>query len=169
MFHGLIVSFVLLFHSFAAWLWSSWSFSFYCLLLHFFSIFQRWIIRLKNSCAGISCCCVISWICKRFLCYCYFWAHRVMFALIQAILAAVVIANLVGLLRQFSRLRDLWGIHKPDAVNSSLLILYSLTSVYVFSLLFSIHFLRCWQGEFVLQSGASLVGYHFLCDSGVLL
>ena len=43
-----------------------------------------------------------------------------MFALIQAILAAVVIANLVGLLRQFSRLRDLWGIHKPDAVNSPL-------------------------------------------------
>ena len=72
-----------------------------------------------------------------------------MFALIQAILAAVVIANLVGLLRQFSRLRDLWGIHKPDAVNSSLLILYTLTSVYVFSLLFSIHFLRCWQREFV--------------------
>ncbi|XP_066017113.1 prestin isoform X1 [Pocillopora verrucosa] len=34
----------------------------------------------------------------------------------KAILAAVVIANLVGLLRQFSRLRDLWGIHKPDAV-----------------------------------------------------
>ena len=48
-----------------------------------------------------------------------------MFALIQAILAAVVIANLVGLLRQFSRLRDLWGIHKPDAVNSSLLILFN--------------------------------------------
>ena len=81
--------------------------------------------------------------------YYYFWVHRVMFALIQAILAAVVIANLVGLLRQFSRLRDLWGIHKPDAVNSSLLILYSLTSVYVFSLLFSIHFLRCWQREFI--------------------
>ena len=66
-----------------------------------------------------------------------------MFALIQAILAAVVIANLVGLLRQFSRLRDLWGIHKPDAVNSSPLTLYSFRSVYVFSLLFSIHFLRC--------------------------
>ena len=65
-----------------------------------------------------------------------------MFALIQAILAAVVIANLVGLLRQFSRLRDLWGIHKPDAVNSSPLILYSLRSVYVFFLLFSIHFFK---------------------------
>ena len=35
---------------------------------------------------------------------------------LQAILAAVVIANLIGLLRQFSRLRDLWRIHKPDAV-----------------------------------------------------
>jgi len=27
-----------------------------------------------------------------------------------------VIANLIGLLRQFSRLKDLWRIHKPDAV-----------------------------------------------------
>ena len=27
--------------------------------------------------------------------------------------------------------------------------LYTLTSVCIFSLLFSIHFLRCWQGEFV--------------------
>ena len=36
--------------------------------------------------------------------------------LFQAILAAVVIANLIGLLRQFSRLKDLWRIHKPDAV-----------------------------------------------------
>jgi len=38
------------------------------------------------------------------------------FHLPKAILAAVVIANLIGLLRQFSRLRDLWKIHKPDAV-----------------------------------------------------
>ena len=38
------------------------------------------------------------------------------YILFQAILAAVVIANLIGLLRQFSRLRDLWKIHKPDAV-----------------------------------------------------
>ncbi|XP_078370071.1 prestin-like isoform X2 [Oculina patagonica] len=38
------------------------------------------------------------------------------FHLPKAILAAVVIANLIGLLRQFSRLKDLWKIHKPDAV-----------------------------------------------------
>ena len=42
------------------------------------------------------------------------------------------------------------------------LTLYILTSVCIFSILFSIHFLRCWQGEFVKQSGASLVGDHFL-------
>ncbi|RMX43870.1 hypothetical protein pdam_00021076 [Pocillopora damicornis] len=38
------------------------------------------------------------------------------FHLPKAILAAVVIANLVGLLKQFRRLRQLWGIHKPDAI-----------------------------------------------------
>ena len=37
------------------------------------------------------------------------------------------------------------------------LILNTLTSVWTFSILFSIHFLRCWQGEFVHQSRASLV------------
>ncbi|PFX33451.1 sulfate anion transporter 1-like isoform X1 [Stylophora pistillata] len=37
------------------------------------------------------------------------------FHLPKAILAAVVIANLIGLLKQFSRLRALWGIYKPDA------------------------------------------------------
>ena len=41
------------------------------------------------------------------------------------------------------------------------LTLYTLTSVYIFSILFSIHFLWCWQGEFVKQSRASLVGDHF--------
>jgi len=38
------------------------------------------------------------------------------FHLPKAILAAVVIANLVGLLKQFSRLRALWKIYKPDAI-----------------------------------------------------
>ena len=44
--------------------------------------------------------------------------------------------------------------------------LYILTSVCIFSILFSIHFQRCWQGEFVNQSKASLVGDHLLysCD-----
>ena len=47
--------------------------------------------------------------------------------------------------------------------------LHSLTSVYIFSILSSICFLRCWQGEFVEQSIASLVGDHFLysCDPNV--
>ena len=35
-------------------------------------------------------------------------------------------------------------------------------SVCIFSTLFSIHFLGCWQGEFVQQSRASLVDDHFL-------
>ena len=43
---------------------------------------------------------------------------------------------------------------------------YTLTSVCIFSILFSIYFLSCWQGEFVWQSRASLVGDHFVysCD-----
>ena len=36
--------------------------------------------------------------------------------------------------------------------------LYTQTSQYIYSLLFSKHFLRCWQGEFFKQSRASLVG-----------
>ena len=55
-----------------------------------------------------------------------------------------------------------------------LLTLYTQTSVCIFSILFSRHFLRCWQGEFSI---ASFVGDHFLliflvtlvCNSGVLL
>ena len=39
---------------------------------------------------------------------------------------------------------------------------YTLTSVYTFSILFSIHFLWYLQREFVQQSRASLVGDHFL-------
>ena len=42
-----------------------------------------------------------------------------------------------------------------------LLTLYTLTSVCISSLLFSIHSLSCWQGEFVEQSKAFLVGDHF--------
>ena len=33
---------------------------------------------------------------------------------------------------------------------------------FIFSILFSVHFPRCWQGEFVQLSRASLVGDHFL-------
>ena len=42
------------------------------------------------------------------------------------------------------------------------LTLYTLTSECIFSILFSIHFLRFWKGEFVKQSGVSLVVDHFL-------
>ena len=56
-----------------------------------------------------------------------------------------------------------------------LLTLYTLTSVCIFFILYSRHFLWCWQEEFVHQSRTSLVGDHFLilvtilCDSGVIL
>ena len=54
------------------------------------------------------------------------------------------------------------------------LLILTQTSVCIFSILFSIHFLKCWQGEFSI---ASFVGDHFLliflvtlvCNSGVLL
>ena len=42
------------------------------------------------------------------------------------------------------------------------LIFYTFTSVCKFSILFSFHFLRCWQEEFVYQSRVSLVDDHFL-------
>ena len=38
---------------------------------------------------------------------------------------------------------------------------YTLTSVCILSILVSIHFLRCWQGEFVYQSREYLVCDHF--------
>ena len=48
-----------------------------------------------------------------------------------------------------------------------LITLYTLSLVCIFSSLFSIHFFRCCQGEFVLQSRASLVGDHFLYSRGL--
>ena len=44
----------------------------------------------------------------------------------------------------------------------SVLTLYTLTSVCIFSILFSIYFLRCWRGEFLKQSRASSFDDHFL-------
>ena len=41
---------------------------------------------------------------------------------------------------------------------------YTLTSVCIFSILFSLNFSRCRQGEFVKQSRAFSVGKHFLYD-----
>ena len=48
---------------------------------------------------------------------------------------------------------------------------YTLTSVCIFSILFSLNFSRCRQGEFVKQSRAFSVGKHFLhdCDLKVWL
>ena len=40
--------------------------------------------------------------------------------------------------------------------------IYSLTSLCIISILFSTHLPRCWQGEVLKQSRASLVGDHFL-------
>ena len=56
----------------------------------------------------------------------------------------------------FSFLRDLRGCCPEE------LSLYIPTSVCIFSKLFSMHFLGCWQGEFVQQSRASLVDDHSL-------
>ena len=47
-----------------------------------------------------------------------------------------------------------------------LLTIYTLTSVCIFSILFSVHFRRGWQGEFVSQSRAALVGDHLLYSHG---
>ena len=47
-------------------------------------------------------------------------------------------------------------------LHNVILTIYTLTSVFRFSILLSIHFLRCWKGEFVQQSIAYLVGDHFL-------
>ena len=44
----------------------------------------------------------------------------------------------------------------------ALLTLYNLTSVCIFSILFSINFFTCWQGEFFWQSRGSSVYYHCL-------
>ena len=41
------------------------------------------------------------------------------------------------------------------------LTLYTLRSEWIPSILFFIHFLGCWQGEFVYQSKASFVADHF--------
>ena len=52
-------------------------------------------------------------------------------------------------------------ISSPQTTKS-ILNLYTLTSVSKFCILFSIHFLGYWQGEFVLQSRVSLVSWYFL-------
>ena len=54
------------------------------------------------------------------------------------------------------------NVVSDDVVYASVLTLYTLTSVCIFSILFSIHFLRGWQGEFVYQSREYLVRDHLL-------
>ena len=59
-------------------------------------------------------------------------------------------------------------IIRLEPINSittcSRLTLYTLTSVCLFSILFSIHINKYWRGEFVLKSG-TFVGDHFLYSS----
>ena len=54
--------------------------------------------------------------------------------------------------------RYCWPLN--DLLQCLHLTLYTLTSVCIFSILFSIHFLRCWQGE-LARSKASVVFDHF--------
>ena len=49
-----------------------------------------------------------------------------------------------------------------DQTHVQMLTLYTLTSVYMFSMLFSIHIIRFWEGEFDKQSIASVVDDYFL-------
>ena len=49
-----------------------------------------------------------------------------------------------------------------DQTHVQMLTLYTLTSAYMFSMLFSIHIMRFWEGEFDKQSRASVVDDYFL-------
>ena len=57
---------------------------------------------------------------------------------------------------------DILGRSCMWITSGSYLTLYTLTSVCIFSTLFFIHFLGCWQGEFVFQSKGFFPGDHFL-------
>ena len=54
------------------------------------------------------------------------------------------------------------GCKNSDCRITPVFFINTLTSVCTFSILHSIHFLRCWQGEVLKQSRASLVCDHFL-------
>ena len=67
-----------------------------------------------------------------------------------------------------------WASEKYHQVRSLMkaLTCYILTSVCIISMLFSIYFLRCWQGEFVLSIKSLFGWWSFPCfryDSGVIL
>ena len=53
--------------------------------------------------------------------------------------------------------------------SEEVLTLSTLTSVCIFSILFSVHFLRCWKGELVWQSRVSQAGDHFLHSCGFIV
>ena len=55
-----------------------------------------------------------------------------------------------------------WTLMHQNKSRVILINLYTLTLSCIFSILFVIHFLRCWQGEFVCQSKGSFPGDHFL-------
>ena len=56
---------------------------------------------------------------------------------------------------------NLWSTTGAWQHGIFLLTLHTLASVWIFSTLFFVHFLRCWQGEYVCQSKASFPGDHF--------
>ena len=59
----------------------------------------------------------------------------------------------------------LWTVRshtKCYSDHSYLLFKLSLTSICIFAILFSIYFLKCWQGEFAKQSRSSVVCDYFL-------
>ena len=67
-----------------------------------------------------------------------------------------------------------WASEKCHQIRSLMkaLTCYILTSVCIISMLFSIYFLRCWQGEFVLSIKSLFGWWLFPCfryDSGVIL
>ena len=67
-----------------------------------------------------------------------------------------------------------WASEKCHQIRSLMkaLTCYILTSVCIISMLFSIYFLRCWQGEFVLSIKSLFGWWSFPCfryDSGVIL
>ena len=73
-------------------------------------------------------------------------------------------SRLFHLKKNWAQVCHLWFCHFASSLYHlcSLLGLIAPASVCIFSVLVSIHFLRCWQGEFVKQSRASFVGDHFL-------
>ena len=77
--------------------------------------------------------------------------------------------RLKWLKQQFTFLQINCKIEQQYPRYSKLLTLYTLISMCIFSIMFSIDFLKCWQREFLKQSRTSFVCDHFLysCDLNV--